>query len=164
MERTTQKIIKKIDRKTKMLAKEHKKTLEYGDNAQSREKIGKKAKYFLGVILSLAVGAINGLFGGGGGMLVVPLLTLLMGLDEKRAHSGAILVILPLSLVSGIIYLVRGDFTLYEGGLVSAGVILGGIIGTFAMKKLSDNTLAIIFYAIMIAAGISMFVGAINRG
>ena len=111
----------------------------------------------------MGVGAINGLFGGGGGMLVVPLFTVLMGLEEKRAHSSAILAILPLSLISGIIYLVRGDFTIYSGGFVTAGVILGGILGNFVMKKLSNNVLAIVFYAVMIFAGISSLVGTLNR-
>lgn len=136
---------------------------QQGKKGELREKNGKLLKNILAIALSVAVGAINGLFGGGGGMLVVPLFTVLMGLEEKKAHSSAILTILPLSLVSGIIYLVRGDFALYSGGFVTIGVILGGILGTFAMKKLSNNVLAIIFYAVMIFAGISSLVGAFNR-
>lgn len=139
------------------------KSTDITQNKQMREKNGKAVKSVLTFILSVTVGAINGLFGGGGGILVVPLFTLCLGLDEKRAHSSAILTILPLSLVSGIIYLVRGDFTLYSGGFVTAGVILGGILGTFVMKKLSNNVLAIVFYAVMIFAGISSLVGALNR-
>lgn len=152
--------------KTKFNSKKH----FNRENAQKKaakngfwEKNGKVLKKILTLLLSVGVGAINGLFGGGGGMLVVPLFTVLMGLEEKRAHSSAILTILPLSLISGIIYLVRGDFTIYSGGFVTAGVILGGILGTFVMKKLSNNVLAIVFYAVMIFAGISSLVGALNR-
>ena len=152
--------------KTKFNSKKH----FNRENAQKKaskngfwEKNGKVLKKILTLLLSVGVGAINGLFGGGGGMLVVPLFAVLMGLEEKRAHSSAILTILPLSLISGIIYLVRGDFTIYSGGFVTAGVILGGILGTFVMKKLSNNVLAIVFYAVMIFAGISSLVGALNR-
>ena len=152
--------------KTKFNSKKH----FNRENAQKKaskngfwEKNGKVLKKIFTLLLSVGVGAINGLFGGGGGMLVVPLFTVLMGLEEKRAHSSAILAILPLSLISGIIYLVRGDFTVYSGGFVTAGVILGGILGTFVMKKLSNNVLAIVFYAVMIFAGISSLVGALNR-
>ena len=152
--------------KTKFNSKKH----FNRENAQKKaakngfwEKNGKVLKKILTLLLSVGVGAINGLFGGGGGMLVIPLFTVLMGLEEKRAHSSAILAILPLSLISGIIYLVRGDFTVYSGGFVTAGVILGGILGTFVMKKLSNNVLAIVFYAVMIFAGISSLVGALNR-
>lgn len=128
------------------------------DKNKSEDKSRKKIKLAFTIVISFLVGMINGLFGGGGGMLVVPVLTLLCNLDEQKAHSSAILTILPLSLVSGIVYLIRGDFELYTGGFVSLGVILGGLLGTFVMKKLSNNVLAIIFYGVMIFAGISMLV------
>ena len=61
------------------------------------DKLGKKGRIILTVIASLFVGVANGLFGGGGGMLVIPIFTILLGLEEKLAHSSAILTILPLS-------------------------------------------------------------------
>ena len=54
-----------------------------------------------------AVGAANGLLGGGGGMLAVPILEK-AGLEERCAHATAIAVIAPASLVSGIVYLCSG--------------------------------------------------------
>lgn len=51
------------------------------------------------IICGTAVGLANSLFGGGGGMIAVPLLQR-TGLDEKRAHATAILLILPISLFS----------------------------------------------------------------
>lgn len=142
-------------------AQEGENTVNNVKNSNRVEKIGKVAKNILTIVVSFAVGAINGLFGGGGGMLVIPVMTLLLGLEEKKAHSSAILTILPLSLVSSLIYVIRGDFVLKSGGFVTAGVILGGILGTFVMKKLSNNVLSIVFYAIMIFAGISMLVNRI---
>ena len=50
-----------------------------------------------------AVGAANSLFGGGGGMIAVPLLQK-TGMSEKSAHATAILVILPVSLLSFVLY------------------------------------------------------------
>ena len=49
-------------------------------------------------------GFVNGFFGAGGGMIVVPLLVLLVGLEDKKAFSSAISIILPLTLVSLVIY------------------------------------------------------------
>ena len=49
------------------------------------------------IVCGAATGAANGLFGGGGGMIAVPLLRA-QGLEEKRAHATAIAVILPVSL------------------------------------------------------------------
>ncbi len=122
------------------------------------DKLGKKGRIVLTVIASFFVGIANGLFGGGGGMLVVPIFTILLGLEEKLAHSSAILTILPLSLVSGIVYITQGNFTVPNGLWVGGGVILGGLIGTFVMKKLSNNMLKIIFYTLMIVAGVSTLI------
>ena len=119
------------------------------------DKLGKKGRIVLTVIASLFVGVANGLFGGGGGMLVIPIFTLLLGLEEKLAHSSAILTILPLSIVSGIVYIVQGNFAVPSGLWVGGGVILGGLIGTFVMKKLSNNALKLVFYTLMIIAGVS---------
>lgn len=126
------------------------------ENGGAAKKPRGKIKTLIAVAAALFVGVANGLFGGGGGMLVVPVFTLLCGLDEKTAHSSAILTILPLSLVSGIIYAYNGNFQTPQGLYVGAGVILGGLIGTFLMKKFSGNFLRIIFYTLMIVAGASM--------
>ena len=130
--------------------------------AQKREKgvdkLSKKWRVVLTVIASLFVGVANGLFGGGGGMLVIPIFTVLLGLEEKIAHSSAILTILPLSIVSSIVYITQGNFTVPNGLWVGGGVILGGLIGTFVMKKLSNNALKIVFYTLMIVAGVSTLV------
>ncbi len=122
------------------------------------DKLSDKQRIALTVAVSLFVGVANGLFGGGGGMLVVPIFVILCRLEEKIAHSSAILTILPLSLVSGIIYFCHGSFTVPQGLYVTAGVIVGGLIGTFAMKKFSNNLLRIIFYTLMIIAGVSMLI------
>ncbi len=126
------------------------------------DRLSTKVRITLTVIVSLFVGVANGLFGGGGGMLVVPIFAVLCGLEEKIAHSSAILTILPLSLVSGIIYAINGNFQSPQGLYVGAGVIVGGLIGTFLMKKFSNNLLRIIFYTLMIIAGITMLVGKLK--
>ena len=61
------------------------------------------------IVCGAATGAANGLFGGGGGMIAVPLLRA-QGLEEKRAHATAIAVILPVSLLSFLLYAFRGFF------------------------------------------------------
>ena len=116
--------------------------------------LGKKSRVVLAVLASLFVGVANGLFGGGGGMLVIPIFVLILRLEEKVAHASAILTILPLSLVSGVIYIINGHFLFPDGVWTGGGVILGGIIGSFLMKKLSGNALKLIFYSLMILAGV----------
>lgn len=56
------------------------------------------------LLAGLAAGFVNGFFGAGGGMVLVPLLIWLVGLPDKLAFSSAISIILPLCVVSLVIY------------------------------------------------------------
>ena len=86
-------------------------------------------------------GLINGFFGGGGGMVVVPFLYYFVGYDEKESHATALLIILPLSILSGILYSLfgNGNFSLFLP--VSAGVTLGGVIGAILLKKIKNKVI-----------------------
>ena len=80
------------------------------------------------IFCGAATGAANGIFGGGGGMIAVPLLRSL-GLSEKRAHATAISVILPVSLLSFILYAIRGFFDFKIALPTALGGFAGGFLG-----------------------------------
>ena len=121
--------------------------------AKPRER---KKKAILLAVCGLAVGAVNGLFGAGGGMLAVPVLTFAAGLGEKKAHATAIAVIRPLCLVSTVVYAVRGTFDYSVLPPTIAGVLIGGLTGAVALKKLSAPVLNFLFYGLMLFAGVKM--------
>lgn len=108
------------------------------------------------VMAGSLAGLINGLFGGGGGMIVVPMLTGLLKREPKRAHATALMIILPISLVSGLFYAAFGNLQLSVATPVSIGVSVGGVIGALLLSKLSSKWVIIIFAVIMAAAGIKM--------
>ena len=54
-------------------------------------------------------GIANGFFGAGGGMVLVPLFTRWIKMEDKTAFATSLAVILPLSVVSVIIYLIKGS-------------------------------------------------------
>lgn len=121
---------------------------------QKRQASGKKKAAM--ILAGLFIGAVNGLFGAGGGMLAVPCLTYIGSLDEKSAHATAIALILPLCLVSSIAYGVGASF---ENGVILPtvlGVTIGGILGACLLKKLSSNVVSFLFYALMLFAGLKM--------
>lgn len=111
-----------------------------------------KNKYYAPLIGAVA-GLVNGIFGGGGGMIVVPMLVMLLKCPPKKAHATALIIILPLSLVSGIIYAVFGNLNINVATPVSIGVILGGALGAFLLSKLSSKWVIIIFSVVMAFAG-----------
>lgn len=115
----------------------------------------RKNRPLLSAIFGVAVGAANGLFGGGGGMIAVPALTL-TGVPSKKAHATAIAIILPLSLISGAVYLAKGAADPSVILPSCAGVFVGGIVGALLLKKINSRGLSLLFYAIMIAAGLKL--------
>lgn len=104
----------------------------------------------------LTVGFINGFLGAGGGMVLVPILTLLLGLNSKVAHSTAVFVITPICLISGITYIIKGVVDWQILLPVAIGTVVGGIIGTFLLKNLKNDVINIIFWCVMIFSGMFM--------
>ncbi len=103
------------------------------------------------------VGTLNGLFGSGGGVAAVFLLKKLFGCDTKTAHATAVMVIMPLSLTSIIIYLFKGDIPLTSAAFTSIGGIFGGLLGAKLLKKLKAGWITKIFAIAMIAGAIRIF-------
>lgn len=110
----------------------------------------------LAVLTGAVAGLINGVFGGGGGMVVVPMLTFLLKRESKKAHATALLIILPLSIVSGLFYISFGNLNLNIGIPVMIGVVVGGAFGALFLSKLSSKIITIIFSVLMAGAGIKM--------
>ena len=102
------------------------------------------------------IGFVNGFFGSGGGMLCVPLLEKALGEETKRAHATAILVILPISIASAVMYLIGGFWDTTVVSTASLGVIAGGIGGAFLLKILPAKIVGLIFALMMIFVGIRL--------
>ena len=115
-----------------------------------------KRKVLFEVLTGIAAGLINGLFGGGGGMVVVPMLVFLLKKETRIAHATAIMIILPMSVISGLFYAAFGSFELKIGIPVSVGVVVGGLFGALLLGKLSSKWIVAVFSLVMDAAGVKM--------
>ena len=80
-------------------------------------------------------GCVNGLFGGGGGMALVPLLQGWCNVEEKRSFSNCVAVIFPFCLLSAAIYLLRTELDL----LMVLPYLLGGLAGGLVGGRLFPN-------------------------
>lgn len=109
----------------------------------------KKVKKLHIILFGALIGIINGFFGGGGGMVVVPLLNKLFGLEQKKAQATALFVILPISLVSTIVYMCYNSIDFKSGWPVIVGIILGGVIGATMLNKLNNKVVKGIFIFFM---------------
>lgn len=116
-----------------------------------------KVKSAIVLFASAAVGLTSGFFGGGGGMLCVPLLEF-GGSSVKRAHATALAVIMPLCLVSAAIYVAGGYFDAKATLCAVIGVCFGGAVGAMLLDKLNAQAVGTVFALLMIAVGIKMVI------
>ncbi len=112
--------------------------------------------HFWLILSGAVIGFLNGFFGGGGGMVCVPILEKVLHLDSKRSHATAIAVILPLSIISAFIYVINGYIESVSLLTVGLGFVLGGIVGAFALKFLPPKAIRIIFAIIMFIGGLKL--------
>ena len=110
-------------------------------------------KCFTGAI----VGFINGFFASGGGIVAVLSLKKGLKIEEKKAHATAILIILPLTISSILVYGGGGYLDLPLVLKCSAGGIAGAFIGAKLLARLPKKYIKAGFGVIMIIASIRMF-------
>ena len=103
----------------------------------------------------MLIGTINGLIGSGGGVVAV---NVLQGLNysTQKAHATSVLVMLPISFVSAMVYLVKGYFNYKVGVCGCVGALIGGIIGAILLKRLKEEIIKNVFTALMLLSGIKM--------
>ncbi len=108
------------------------------------------------LFIGLVAGLVNGLFGSGGGTIVVPALVFLMGVDDYKAHATAISIILPLSIISTIVYFTNDSIPFNIVVPVTIGGVFGSFIGAKLLNKIPINILRKIFGSIIIYTAIRM--------
>jgi len=115
-----------------------------------------KKPWFRFAIAGAAAGLVNGLFGAGGGMVLIPLLIRFGRLEDKQAFSSSIYIILPICLISLLVYSQQQSLSLSAALPYLAGGLLGGIIGGLLFRKASPILLHRILGAIIIWGGIRL--------
>ena len=107
-------------------------------------------------LIGIITGLANGLFGSGGGTIAVPAMILLLGEEEHKAHSTAIAIILPLTILSSFFYISNNFVDLELTLKVTLGGIVGGYVGAKLLKKCPTILLRKIFAIFMIIGALRM--------
>lgn len=113
----------------------------------------------LELILALAAigvvaGAMAGLLGVGGGVVLVPALVLLLGFDQHVAQGTSLVVIVPAALAGSTVNFRRGRFRLADAALLVAGGLGGAAIGSALALGLDDGPLRRLFAVLLIGLGV----------
>ncbi len=119
-------------------------------------KKARKVNVFWLIIAGLIIGFVNGFWGGGGGMICVPILVNLLGLPEKKGHATTLLIMLPLCIASFVIYLIKGSVEVLTAVNVGVGFVIGGVLGALILKNINNLVLKLIFSLVIIAGGIKL--------
>mgnify|MGYP000967734618 FL=1 len=108
------------------------------------------------IVIGIVTGLINGVFGSGGGTIVVPSLVFLIKMEDYKAHATAISIILPLSIISTIVYLLNNTIPLKLSLVVMIGGFVGSYIGAKYLRKIPINYLRKIFGSVIMYTAIRM--------
>jgi uncharacterized membrane protein YfcA len=117
-----------------------------------------------GVLLAgVAAGIASGMFGIGGGVILVPILGLLLGFSQHRAQGTSLVALIPpTGLLAVIAYAQAGYASWPTGLLLIPGVFLGGIAGGKLAKRIPAAKMRRLFAALMLLLGVSQIVSALR--
>lgn len=114
-------------------------------------------KKIINAILGIVTGIINIIVGACGGIIAVENLKL-RGLNQTKSHATAIAVILPLTIVSAISYIYKGQVKISDSYVYLLPGVIGSVIGSVMLPKIPKNVLKKIFSLFIIYAGVRMLI------
>ena len=125
-------------------------------DAQTRHRGPRAYAAFVGI--GLLAGLLSGLFGVGGGTVIVPLLVLLLHFDQRLAAGTSLAAIVPTATVGVISYAVHGSVAWVPALILAAGSVVGAQIGTRLLPRISQTALRWGFVAFLAVVIVMLFV------
>lgn len=112
----------------------------------------------VGLAIGLAVGVVSGLIGVGGGIVLVPALILLFGMDQKMAQGTSLAILLPpTGILAFMKYYREGHADLKLGLLMALGVFIGGYFGGHWAQQIPNAILRRVFASLLVVIAVRLF-------
>ena len=108
--------------------------------------------------IGTAAGAFSGLFGVGGGTVIVPLLILWLSYGEREATGTSLAAIIVIALLAAVGQGLYGNVELLKGLLVGVPAVAGVIIGTGLQQRLPERAVSLLFGLMLIAIAVELLV------
>jgi uncharacterized membrane protein YfcA len=103
-------------------------------------------------------GLFSGLFGVGGGSVIVPLLVLWLGYEERRATATSLAAIVFIAGFAAAVQGLYGNVRLLDAALVGVPALLGVLIGTWLQQRLQTRSIALLFAAVLVASALELVI------
>lgn len=111
----------------------------------------------LGLIGTLA-GLYSGLFGVGGGAVMVPLLVLWLGYHERAATATSLAAIALIAAFAAAAQGLYGNVHLLDAVLIGLPAVAGVVAGTWLQQRLRGRTISLLFAAVLLASAVELVV------
>jgi uncharacterized protein len=109
--------------------------------------------------LGLLTGVLSGIFGIGGGIILIPALVFFFGFTQHTAQGTTMaLLVLPIGFFAALEYYRNGHVDIRVGALIALGFVIGGFLGAKVANELSEVVLARVFGVGLVLIGIRMIV------
>jgi uncharacterized membrane protein YfcA len=110
-------------------------------------------------LIGTAAGVFSGLFGVGGGTIIVPLLVLWFGYGEHEATGTSLAAIVVIAAFGVVFHGAYGNVDVGKGLLIGIPAVAGVVAGTSLQQRLSGRTLLLMFAALLVAVAIDLLIG-----
>jgi len=109
------------------------------------------------IFIGLAAGLLSGIIGIGGGLIMIPLLIILLGLDQHTAQGTSLAVMLPpIGILAAMNYYKSGNLNWEYALIIASTFIVGGYFGSKIALQLSPQVLRKVFGVIMLVTSLKM--------
>lgn len=102
--------------------------------------------------IASAAGAFSGLFGVGGGTVIVPLLVLWLGYEQREATGTSLAAIIVIGLLAAGAHGLYGNVDLWKGVLVALPAVAGVVAGTALQQRISERAVAGAFVVLLLSS------------
>jgi uncharacterized protein len=111
-------------------------------------------------VIGLVAGILGGFFGVGGGVVIVPALVLIFGINQHTATGTSLAALLPpVGLLGAMEYYRHGEVNIGYAAVIGVGLLLGAYLGAFIAVKISALTLRRAFAVFLGLTAIQLFRG-----
>jgi uncharacterized membrane protein YfcA len=118
-----------------------------------------RRRWLLLAAIGTAGGVFSGLFGVGGGVIIVPLLVLWLGYDERAAAATSLGAIAIIAAGAAAVQAVYGNVHVGDGLLVGLPAVGGVLIGTWLQQRVPIRVLSGIFSLLLAGVAVDLLVG-----
>ncbi len=106
--------------------------------------------------IGMAAGVFSGLFGVGGGVVMVPLLVLWLGYDTRAATATSLAAIVFIAGFAAAAQGTYGNVHVRDGVLIGVPAVGGVMLGTWLQQRLPTRSIALLFAAVLIASAVEL--------